>query len=695
MTGTLNRTTAFKHGLGFVHVLPFNKGMKFLTGSILPALVFLAAPIQALAAPLTFHVAVDGQDSNPGTLRQPLATIEGGLVVARKARVARPESARGGIVMLIHGGTYHLTKPIVLTPADSGVSDDARFTIAGYGQDKPVLSGGQRLTGWRPVAGKVGLWETKLPQINGSNAHFRSLFVNGVRGQRARTPNEGFFRIDGSRAEDKPLKFRHHPGDVKKAWAEAGAVEVVAFFAWANVRMYIRGVDEENRMVILSGDPRPSNREDNARYFIENAPESLDVPGEWQLDAAQGNVRYHARSGEDLTKAEVVAGSLDDLLLFQGDAAGTNPVHHVELRGLTFSYTDWSLAPAGYADTQAAVAIRGDIRAEAASDCRVIDCRFVHLAGYALELGRGCQRWKIVGNEMTDLGAGGVRLGETARGTEPSAGNHSHVVTDNHIHHAGLVYPPAVGVFILQSGTNQVAHNHIHHLYYTAISVGWNWGYQETPCRENIVEFNHLHDIGQSMLSDMGAVYTLGIQKGSVVRNNLIHDVNASTYGGWGLYPDEGSSDIVFENNLVYRCKSAGFHQHYGRENIVRNNIFAFGQEYQLMRTREEAHLSFIFTNNIVYLNSGALLGSNWKNDRFVMANNIYFDARHQTGPSNMTFGGAAWADWRRRGHDTNSLIADPLFVAPENFNFGLRPGSPGLKRGFKPIDVSRVGPRK
>ena len=104
-----------------------------------------------------------------------------------------------------------------------------------------------------------------------------------------------------------------------------------------------------------------------------------------------------------------------------------------------------------------------------------------------------------------------------------------------------------MGVLILQSGHNRVAHNHIHHLYYTAVSAGWNWGYKESPCHENIIEFNHLHHIGQGMLSDMGAFYSLGIQKGTVVRNNLVHDVESFGYGGWGLYTDEGSTDIVLE----------------------------------------------------------------------------------------------------------------------------------------------------
>jgi parallel beta-helix repeat protein len=200
-----------------------------------------------------------------------------------------------------------------------------------------------------------------------------------------------------------------------------------------------------------------------------------------------------------------------------------------------------------------------------------------------------------------------------------------------------------------------------------------------------------MHDIGQNLLSDMGAVYTLGIQRGTVVQNNLIHDVNAFTYGGWGLYTDEGSSDILLQNNVVYRCKSAGFHQHYGRDNVIRNNIFAFNKEHELMRTREEQHNSFSFENNIVYYDSGDLLGSNWSNDRFVIDRNIYFDARAS---AKATFKGATLDQWQKRGHDTNSVIADPLFVDARNYNFNLRPDSPALKMGFKPIDISKVGPR-
>ncbi len=672
------------------------------TKSCLALCVLLASLLSVAAKPATFYVAPGGNDQWSGLLAKPaangkdgpFATLPAALKAARLAREKMGPNA-DSITIQLRGGAYELAEPVVLTPEDSGASAKQPLTIAAYADEKPVFSGGRRITGWTKVAGKPGLWQAEVPSVRAGKWYFRQFFVNGQRKQRARTPNEGFFRIQGPSPQDQPVELKFKPGEIKKEWADDGDVEAIALLAWADIRMQIRAVDEANSVATLSGNPRPSNKENNAQYYIENAPDALDQPGEWYLNRRTGVVTYWAQPGEDMAKAEAVAPQLQELLILRGDFEAKKPVQHVVLRGLTFSDTDWTLGPNGHADTQAAVAVRGDLLAEGAVDCVIEDCAFTRLGGYAVELGRGCQRFKVVGNEMFDLGAGGVRIGESGKRQAPFDMNHGHTVTDNHIHHVAVVYPPAVGVFILQSGQNRVAHNHIHHLYYTAVSVGWNWGYQETPCRDNLVEFNHLHDIGQFVLSDMGAVYTLGIQKGTAIRNNLIHDVNAFTYGGWGLYPDEGSTDIVWENNVVYRCKNACFHQHYGRENIVRNNIFAFGKENQLMRTRPEPHISFILTNNIVYYDSGNLLGSNWGNDNYRIDGNLYFDVRCGTNAAAMKFAGASLEQWRQRGHDVHSVIADPLFVAPQKYDFRLQRNSPALKLGFKPIDLSQVGVRK
>jgi parallel beta-helix repeat protein len=652
-----------------------------------------------MAKPLVLHVAPNGNDNWSGQVADaspdgkdgPLATLKAAIAAARKAS---PEAKSHGVSILLRGGTYELAEPVQLGPEDSGQRPDAPLLIAAYPGETPVLSGGRHITGWREVAGKPGWWGAEIPEVHSGQWLFRQLFVNGERRQRARTPNQGFPRVQGASPEGNPAQFKFKAGDLKREWVADGAVEVVALLAWADLRMYLRGLDETNLVATLSAAPQRSNKEGNARYYIENAPDALDMPGEWYLNRKTGVLTYWAKAGEDMAHAEVVAPRLQTLLRLEGDFAAEKAVKHVVLHGLAFAYSDWKLDERGYADTQAAVGVRGDIFAAGAVECVVENCALTHLGNYGLELGRGCQNDRVVGNEFCDLGGGGIRVGEPRARQAAFDQNHGHTITDNDIHQGGLVYPPAGGIFVLQSGGNRIAHNHVHHLYYTAVSLGWTWGYRESPCRENIVEFNHLHDLGQGMLSDMGAVYTLGLQPGTIIRNNLIHDVCADNYGGWGLYTDEGSTGILLENNVVYRCKDAGFHQHYGRDNILRNNIFAFNQKSQLMRTREEAHNSFFFTNNIVYFDSGELLGSNWRKENYVIDGNVYFDARPGADAAALRFSGATLQQWRERGHDLNSLVADPRFVAPGWYDFRLRDDSPALKLGFQPIDLSQVGVR-
>jgi parallel beta-helix repeat protein len=344
----------------------------------------------------------------------------------------------------------------------------------------------------------------------------------------------------------------------------------------------------------------------------------------------------------------------------------------------------------GYADTQAATPAAAAIVGFGALDTRIEKCTVAHSGGYAIFFGRGSKRTQVLASELYDLGGGGIKLGEQQQFASEDEQNDENVVADNHIHDLGLVYAPAVGVWVLQSGRNQIVHNHIHDLFYTAVSVGWTWGYGPNQSKGNVIEYNHIHDVGKEMLSDMGGIYTLGVQPGTRIRNNLIHGIASFTYGGWGIYPDEGSSEILIENNIVYDCKSAGFHQHYGRENTVRNNIWALNRENQLMRTRAEPHVSFTFERNIVYFDQGRLLGSNWSGDKYVMKGNLYFDTRSHE----IHFAGQSFDEWKAAGHDTDSIVADPLFVNASNFDFRLRPDSPALKLGFQQIDLTAVGPR-
>ncbi len=629
------------------HILSHVTTSRFLCGILFAA---------ALAAQ-TIDVSPDG----------PIRT----LVQARNAaRADRAAGRTGAITIQIGDGMYFLDETLVLTAADS----DTIWQAAPGA--RPVISGGRLISGWRKAGGP--LWTA-----NAGSPPFRQLFIGGRRAQRARTPNYGFYRIDGASPQDNPIRLHFRGNDIKKEWAEAGDVEVIAYFAWADIRMPIVSVDEDAHIATLAGDPRPSNKEADARYYIENAPEGLDSSGEWRLDRKTGTVFYWPMPGENMAEEQVIAPELEHLVELRG-------AHNVTFRGLQFTHAAWRLPPQGYADTQAAMPAPAAIVGLNSTDCTIERCTIAHSGGYGVFFGRGSKRNHILASELYDLGGGGVKLGEPQQFPEDADQNYENVVADNHIHDLGLVYAPAVGVWVLQSGRNQIVHNHIHDLFYTAISVGWTWGYGDNQSKGNVIESNHLHDIGKRMLSDMGGIYTLGVQPGTRIRNNLIHDIESFTYGGWGIYPDEGSSGMLIENNIVYHCKSAGFHQHYGQENVVLNNIWALNRENQLMRTRAEPHLSFTFEHNIVYFDQGRLLGSNWTGDQFAMKDNLYFDTRGR----DILFAGKTFAEWQAAGKDAGSLIADPLFVNAGNFDFRLRADSPALRMGFQPIDMSTVGPR-
>jgi hypothetical protein len=540
-------------------------------------------------------------------------------------------------------GRYELTESLALTESDNGL------TLLAAEAAKPVIAGSVRVTGWKLADAARRLWQAEVPGVKDGKWRPRQMFVDGRRAQRARAPNDKFLRARGGLPRTQPFPFPAEPGSLKPEWAQHGDVEIVFLQKWIDARLTIKSIDVAANTAMLNGHAREWMSEGNCRYYVENAPDALDAPGEWYLDRKSGVLSYLAPQGWDADKSFVTLARADCLLTLR-DCSG------IAVRGLTFAESDYPLPDDGHIDPQAASTIRGTVRAVNSRDCVFEDCVIDNAGGYALDLGEGCLRWRVVGNSLLNAGAGGVRIGET-RPANPAG---EITFTDNEIAHYGRIHAAACGVLVMHAGKNRIAHNNISDGYYTGISVGWTWGYRDSPARENVIEFNHVHTIGQGMLSDMGGIYTLGPQPGTVIRSNYFHDIVSHDYGGWGLYTDEGSSGIVLENNLVARCKSAGFHQHYGKENIVRNNVFAWNREHSLMRSREEEHNSFTFERNIVVADLGSLLGSYWSNGHFIIDRNCYWDTRHGANAGAYQFAGMPLQQWQDKGHDRQSIIKDP-----------------------------------
>jgi len=679
---------------------------RFWTSPVFFASVGLAAVINS-ASPVAseFHVAPGGNDLNDGTTEKPFATMARAQQAVRSARAARPSEA---VTVTFERGVYELAAPVEFGPDDSGSSAHQRVRYVARPGEEVVFSGGRRVAGWQEDSARPGVWKTRVATPSSSSDRswrFEQLWVNGRRAVRARTPNEWeFFRLAGVAEEARPgggeadvvHTFSLAPDDLATLRGLDGAamreVQLMVFHKWDTTREWIwSAAPDQGKLMAHGRKMQPWNAMTaKCLCYLDNYLGALDAPGEWFLDA-DGWLYYHPRSDEAMASVSVVAPRLTTLVSVKGATDATGPaVQHIEFVGLKFQHGDFRVPSEGLPPAQAAMNMAdAAIALDGARHIVFRDCAVEHIGTTAFWFRKACRDCRIEASRLFDLGISGARIGETA--LEPEPVRTGGITLDNCIiQSGGRTMPHAVGVWIGHSADNAITHCDIGDFFYTAVSVGWRWGYAESGAKRNRIEFNHLHHLGYRILSDMGGVYTLGPSEGTSVSHNRVHDVYAAGYGGWGLYTDEGSTGIRLEGNLVYRVKDGGFHQHYGRDNIVRNNIFAFSQEGQIAVTRAEPHLSFTFERNIVYWDAGQLLGyGGWKAGAKVdLRNNVYWRADGKP----FDFAGKTWDEWRASGHDQGSMIADPGFISPDRHDFRLKPESPALKAGFEPFDDSKAG---
>lgn len=682
------------------------------------ALVSLFVLISACATADVYKLYVGGKDSRgndawSGTRAKatddgtdgPLATIEAALAKLREYRQTNALPDEG--VRIVIRGDHTLSAPLTFTTDDSG-TEEAPIVIEGAGDTPATLSGGLRVGPERWLV-EDGIWVADVPEMKERGIEPTSLWVNGARRTRARTPNAAndngdyppdsdFFQIDQKVMEtdangaekESSTRFRYREGQLQN-WPSLKHATLVVFHSWETSHLRLAELNETDRIVSFTGPtvwPFAQWQPDQ-RYFIENLREGLDVPGEWYFDIEASQVRYVPVEGETLESAEVYLPLLEKFLVLQGTGEEHGSVEHIHFKNLRFAHSHYQIKPEGHSDPQAAASTSAAIEATYARNCLWLDCTVQHTGAYAVWLKRGAQENRIERCELSDLGAGGVRIGESASPATPADAADKNVVENCLIQDGGRIFRAAVGVWIGRASHNTITHNDIGKFRYTGVSVGWLWGYDESTAHHNVIEYNHIHQIGMGQLNDMGGIYTLGVSPGTVLRGNVIHDVRSHPrlYGGWGLYTDEGSSEILLEKNIVYNTETGGFHQHYGRDNRVVNNVFAYSHGPQIIRTRQEPHNSFFFENNIVYYNNNKLLGSNWDQPNFTLGGNLYWNTAGA-----VDFIGKSLAEWQGLGHDKGSVIADPMFTDPENGDFSLAEDSPARKLGFPSLDCRQAG---
>ena len=678
---------------------------------------------------LELYVSVDGNDSWSGTMPNPnREATDGPLATVTKARdivreLKRKADLPAAVKVWIRGGRYSLKESIVFDSQDS-----APVTYEAFPGERPIFDGGTQITGWKEERiGDTLAWTVELPEVAKGKWYFKQLFVNGQRRTRARLPKQDYFWIDtvpgidySAHLFDGSNRFQCKPGDIQ-SWTNLTDADIVVLHYWIEERLPVVDFDEHTRVVTSSRKSIFALLDDfkprYARYYVENVFEALTEPGDWYLERKSGKLYYIPMAGESMEETEIFAPRIHQFIRISGNPDEDRYVEFLKLKGLEFQHSDWVQPPGGGerwwwaekgvdfgAAAQSAVNIPGVIYLEGARHCVIEDCRIRHVGWWGIELSHGCQYNRITANTVSDMGAGGIKLdGADIHGPIKRRTGYNKV-TDNYVHHGGRVFHSAPGIISIHSFGNVIAHNHVHDFYNSGICCGFVWGYKDNISRDNLIENNYIHHLGFGLLSDMGGIYTLGIQPGTIIRGNVIHDITKHNYGGWGIYLDEGSSHITVEHNLTYRTDSHGYCQHYGRENIVRHNIFALGRDGTVSLGRAGDRNSFTFERNIVVMDDTPL---------YTLAKTMTFEPAHFVADVNLVwnlsgqpvFSGIVieegtlqpsytLKDMQRMGYDRHSVEADPGFVDIRCDNYKLTEGSPAYALGIQAIDTSYVGPR-
>jgi hypothetical protein len=502
-------------------------------------------------------------------------------------------------------------------------------------------------------------------------------------------------RVDqgsGFKARKDELPFGE--GDIPD-WDLAGAqIQVFPAWGWVGGKIQIGGIDRANGMLKLAGQNVQQEIRLGNRYYLENVREALDEPGEFYLDRKAGELLLRSDLA-DLSGSDVVAPRLDRLVHIRGE--GENWAEHIQFEGIEFRDALYSIAVDSlYTPDDAAIWV------DQARNIEIDRCVFTLLGGYGVKFVNQSEACAVTRCRMFDLGQGGV----IARGTDETKPKDC-TVAGCEMYDLGRVYQHVGGVYVTCGDGFRVAHCDIRDVPRYAISFK-SYGGTRGNSHRCVAEYN---DIRRTNLetNDTGAIETLGRDRaltGTIIRYNLILDTIGmkhtpdgkllSPFYTWGIYLDDYSSGMQIYGNIVARNFRGAYHNHLGFDNIVENNIFVDGHLQQGEWNGRADMRRNTFTNNVVaYSNPEAsyLRSGGWDPEvlKACDRNVIWWQGGDLARAEKPTPAGS-WEKWQELGFDTHSVLADPLFVDAANDDYRLKPGSPALKLGFKPIPVEKIG---
>jgi hypothetical protein len=553
-------------------------------------------------------VAPNGSDMNNGTQQQPLATVAMALRKARELRRLNDPAIKGGIYIRVEQGVYQLTETLFIRPEDSGTADSPTI-IEGATEGQSILSGGINLNEWCKATGNIpGLpneakgkvWVTDAPLIGDEALQFRQLWVNDHKATRAR-------------GTDAPLMNRILSWDhqTESCWipkpksvdlTRVKGMEMFIHQWWAIAILRIRSVEVQGDSArlsfyqpesrIQSEHPWPapwiSKKTGNSAFYLSNAIQFLNQPGEWYLDTEHRKVYYMPREGENLQTAIVTVPYLENIVKVVGTI--DRPVSYIGFKNISFQHSSW-LRPskAGLVPHQDGMYMldayklkipgtpdkkglenqawvgRPDAAVEVAyaSHTTFDGCRFEHIASTGLDYQRGTHDDEIKGNLFKDIGGTAILAGIYSDETQEvhlpyNPTDKREICTNEHIENNLITDATnedwgCVGIGAGYVKGITIAHNEICDVNYTGISIGWGWTKTNDAMSDNMITANKIHHYARNMY-DVAGIYTLSAQPGTVISNNYVDSIYKAPYAHdpehwFYLYTDEGSSYITLKNN--------------------------------------------------------------------------------------------------------------------------------------------------
>lgn len=580
-----------------------------------------------------------GDDLHDGTKQNPLATLS----EAQKRAYQMATDKTSEVIVWLQEGTYQISNPLLFESV-SATNSVFSLHFKALPGTHPVVSGGIQLSGW--IKKSDGLWEVQLPKPDGKTLQPRELFIGKQRAKRARFPSEGYLRIKQAGPDRRTsFFFEEYDFPVPNSLDD---VELVVLHDWSISRNPVKEINGEKNQLITNdsiGAKNPAffnldHWEPNPRYFLENAVEFMDEDYEWVFDSGHNKIiaKFPDHINPNQTKTTIPLAEV--LVVFQGSK--NHPVKNIHFEGIAFCYSAWNIPDDGYCGIQAChfdprpqsggwSVVPAAITANWAENCSFVNCIVENTGGSGIWLGTGCKNNTVSNSVFTGISGNGIMIGEGRDReidgekwykTAPEQVALGNSILNCKVKDCGTQFYGAVGIWCGLTAETTIRGNEIYDLPYTGISVGWMWSPEPTPCRENTIDGNHIHHI-MNILSDGGGIYMLGLQPGSRIINNHIHDVkiNAGRAESNGMFLDEGTTDVVVANNLIYSIAKSPLRFHKATTNLVKDNYLFCQNENPPIRynsTREELIQkvdNIVFsdkdTNYLSELNKAILI---WKN---------------------------------------------------------------------------------